>query len=80
MAETVKYIKVSDGNFVTAKQTGQVQIKMCEENGKPFIVMLYNLLLEPDFFDWLFSIIKWMNLVHICMFYKGFCTVFFTDN
>ena len=28
-----KYIEVADGHHVTAKQKGQVQIKMCEENG-----------------------------------------------
>ena len=32
--ETDKYIEVADGNFVTEKQTREVQIKMCDGNGK----------------------------------------------
>ena len=51
LAETDKYIEVADGNFVTAKQTGQVQIKMHGDNGKPFIVTSYNVLLVPDLCD-----------------------------
>ena len=44
---TGKYIEVVDDNFVTAKQKGQVQIGMLNENGKLFIDMLYNLILAP---------------------------------
>ena len=47
LVETDKYIEVVDGHFVTAKQTGEVQIKTREYSGKPFIAMLYNLLLAP---------------------------------
>ena len=46
--ETDKYIEVADGNFVTAKKTGEVQIKMNENNGKTFIATLYNILFTPD--------------------------------
>ena len=46
--ETDKYIEVVDGDFVTAKQTGEVQIKMGDENGTSFVAALYNLLLVPD--------------------------------
>ena len=46
--ETDKYIKVSDGNFVTAKKTGQFQIETHDDNGKTFIATLYNLLLAPE--------------------------------
>ena len=35
--ETYEYIEVSDGNFITSKQSGQFQIKMHGNNGKPFI-------------------------------------------
>ena len=48
LVETNKYIEVADGSFVTAKQTGEVQIKMRDSNGKPFIATIYNLILEPD--------------------------------
>ena len=80
LAEANKYIEVSDGNLVTAKQTGEAQIKMCENNGKPFIAMLYNLIFVPDSCDQLFSIITLMNQGHTCIFCKGFCMVFFSDN
>ena len=72
LVETDKYIEVTDGHFVTAKQTRKVQIKMCDYNGKPFIAKLYNILFAPDLCDWLFSIIKLMNLVHTFLFNKGF--------
>ena len=49
--ETDKYIEVADGNFFTAKQTGQVQIKIRDNNGKPFIATLYNVLFAPDLCD-----------------------------
>ena len=34
---TDKHIEVTDGHHVTAKQKGQVQIKMCNDNGNIFI-------------------------------------------
>ena len=46
--EKDKYIELSDGHFVTAKQTGQVQIEIFVNNEKLFIDMLYSLLLAPD--------------------------------
>ena len=46
--ETGKYIEVVDGNFVTEKQTGEVQIKMRDDNGKPFIAVVYNVLFDID--------------------------------
>ena len=49
LLETDKYIEFSDGHFVTAKQRGEVQIKMGYDNGKLFIARLYNILLAPDF-------------------------------
>ena len=78
--ETNKYIEVADGNFITSKETGEVQIKMIDNNGKPFIAMLYNVLLEPDLCNQFFSIITLMNFGHIYLFHKGFCTVFFSGN
>ena len=47
MVETDKYIKVKDGNFVIAKHTGEVQIKIHDNNGSLFIATLYNVLLAP---------------------------------
>ena len=52
-----KYIEVADGHQVTSKQKGQVQIKMCNGNGNPFIATLHNVLLAPDLYYRLFSII-----------------------
>ena len=74
---TDKYIEVTDGHHVTAKQNGQVQIQMCDDNGKPFIATLHNVLLAPDLCDRFFSIITLMNSRHTCLFHKGFCTVYF---
>ena len=54
--EKDKYIKIVDGHFVAAGKTWEVQIKMRDNNGKPFIAKLYNMLLAPDLWDWLFSI------------------------
>ena len=51
--------------------------KMCDDNGDTFIVTLYNVILETDICDSLFSIITLMILVHTFLFYKGFCTVHF---
>ena len=62
------------------KKTGEVQIKMCDYNGKPFIAIFYNLLSAPDLCDWLLSIILFMNLGNNCIFHKGFCMVLFSEN
>ena len=70
--DTDKYIEVADGNHVTAKQKVQVQIKICDINGNPFIATLHKILLAPDLCDRLFSIITLINLVHTCLFHKGF--------
>ena len=51
LVERDKYIEVSDGYFVTANQTGEVQIKFCGDNGKPFVATLYKVLLAPDLCD-----------------------------
>ena len=45
--ETDKYIEVADGHFIAAKKTREVQIKIRDENGKPFIVTLENLTYLP---------------------------------
>ena len=74
-----KHIEVADRHHVTAKQKGQVQIKMCDNNGDPFIGTLRNVLLVPDFCNRLFSIIALMNLVHTCLLNKGFCMVYFGE-
>ena len=50
---------------------------MCDDNGKTFIATLYNVLLAPDLWDRLFSIITLMNAGHTCLFHKGFCTMYF---
>ena len=53
---------------------------MCDDNGKPFIDTLYNVLLAPELCDRLFSIITLMNLGYTWLFHKGFCRFFFSDN
>ena len=50
---------------------------MCNDNGKTFVAMLYNVLLAPDLCDRLFSIITLINAGHTCLFQKGFFTVYF---
>ena len=72
LQDTDKYIEVADGHHVTSKQKGQVQIKMCNNNGKSFIATLHNVLLAPDLCDRLFLIITLMNEGHTCLFAKGF--------
>ena len=54
LEDTYKHIKVADRHHITAKQKGQVRIKMCDNNGDPFIATLHNLLLTPDQRDRLF--------------------------
>ena len=76
LEDTDKYIEIADGHHVTAKQKGQVQIKICDDNGDPFIATLHNVLLAPDLCDRLFSIITIINSGHNCLFHKGFCTVY----
>ena len=77
LEDTDKCIEVADGNHVTAKQKGSVQIQMCDNKRKKFIATLYNVLLAPDLCDKLFSIITLMNAGHKFIFHKGFCTVYF---
>ena len=59
------------------KKKVQVQIKMCDDNGDPFITTLHNIILAPNLCDRIFSIITLLNLGHTCLFHKGFCTVYF---
>ena len=67
LIETDKYIEVAAGNYIIEK-TGEVQIKMRDDNGNIFIFTLYNVLFSPDVCNRLFSIIRLMNLVHTCLF------------
>ena len=59
------------------KQKGQVQIKLCDDNGDTFNATLYNVILAPDLCSKLFYIITLMNQGHTCLFCKGFYTVYF---
>ena len=77
LEDTDKFIEVADGHHVTTKQKGSVRIQMCDDNGKKFVATLYNVLLAPDLWNRLFSIIMLMNAGHTCLFHKGFCTVYF---
>ena len=67
-----KYIEVADVHHVTVKQKGQVQIKMCDDNGNLFITTLHNVLLLPDLCDRFFKIITLMNTGQTCLLTKGF--------
>ena len=77
LEDTDKYIEVADVHHVTAKQKGQVQIKMCDDNGDPFIATLHNVLLAPYLCKRLFLIVMLMKSVHTCLFRKRFFTVYF---
>ena len=68
LENTDKYIEFVDGHCVTAKQKGQVQIKMCDDNGDPFIATLQNIILTSDQCYRLFSIIMPLNLGHTYLF------------
>ena len=46
LEDTDKYIEIADRHHATEKQKGQVQIQMCDDNGKSFIATLHNVLLE----------------------------------
>ena len=48
LEDTDKYIEFADGHHVTVKQKGQVQIQMCDDNRKFFIITFHNVLLAPD--------------------------------
>ena len=63
LEDTDKYIEVTDGNHNTVKRKGQIQIKMCVNNGDTFIATLHNALLATYLCDRLFPIITLMNLV-----------------
>ena len=77
LKDTDKHIEVVDRHHVTTKQKVQVQMRICDNNGDPFIVTLHNILLASDFCNRLFSIITLMNLGHNCLFHKGFFMVYF---
>ena len=55
-----KHIEVANGNHVTVKQKGQVQIKMCDDNRDTFSATLHNVLLVPDLCNRLFFFITLM--------------------
>ena len=76
LEDTDKYIEVAGGHNVTSEQKGQVQIKMCNNNGDTFIATLHNVILAPDICNRLFSIITLMNSGHNCLFHRGFCMVY----
>ena len=75
LEDTDKYIEVAYGHHVTAKQKGQVQIQMCNDNETPFITTLHNVIFSPESCDGLFFIIPLMNAGHTFLFHKEFCTV-----
>ena len=77
LEDTDKYIEVADRHHVTEKQKGEVQIQMYDNNGRPFIATLHNVLLAPDLCNRLFSIIALMDAGHTFLFHKGFGTVYF---
>ena len=80
LVETDKYIKVAYGHFFIAEPSWEVQIKMRDDDVKPFIDTLYNILFSPDLYTRTFSIITLMNLVHTFLFCKGSFTFLFRDN
>ena len=75
LEDTDKFIEVTDGHHVTAKQKGSVRMKIFDDNRNTFVATLYNVLMAPELCDRLFSMITLMNSGHTCLFHKGFCTV-----
>ena len=61
LEDTDKHIQVANRHYVTSKQKLQVQINIYDNNGDTFIATLHNVLLAPDLFDRLFSILMSMN-------------------
>ena len=76
LEDMYKHVEVVDRHHVTSKQKVQVQIKMCDNNGDPFIATLHNIILTPYLCYGLFSIITLINSVHTCLLHEGFCTVY----
>ena len=64
LEDTDKHVEFADVHHVTAKQKGQVTIKMCDNNRDRFIARLHYVLLAPDLCNKLFSIITLMNYEH----------------
>ena len=50
---------------------------MCNKNGNTFIATFYYVLLAPDLYDGLFSIVTLMNSVLTCLFHLKMCTLYF---
>ena len=50
---------------------------MCHNHGYPFIATLHNVILAPDLYNRLFSIITLLYSGYTCLFHNGFCTVYF---
>ena len=75
--DTDRHIGVSDGNHITDKQKGNVPIIMCDDKVDTFIAPLHKILIAQIKCDGLFSIIKFRNSVHTCLFHKGLCMVYF---
>ena len=61
LEDTDKHIGVADRQHVTAKQKGQVRIKICGNYRDTFISTLQNVILAPNLCSRVFSIITLMN-------------------
>ena len=77
LVDTDKHIDVAYGHYITVKQKGQVRMKFCDDNIDTLIAALHNILLAPNLRDRLFYIVTLTNLGHTCLFYKGFCNMYF---
>ena len=64
-------------DITSQRKKVQERIKICDDNGDPFIATLHNVLLAPDLCDRLSSIITLMNSGHNFSFHKWFCNVQF---
>ena len=58
LEDIYKRIKVADGHHVTAKQKGNVQIKICGDNRDTSIATLHNVFLAPDFLSGYFQLLS----------------------
>ena len=57
LEDTDKHIGVADRHHITYKKC-QVQIKICDDHGDPFIAMLHNVLLVPDYATGYFQLLR----------------------
>ena len=76
--ETVdKFVEVADGHYVPGKQQGKVRIRMHDDVGRPFQIVLEEVLYILALAERLFLILMCTDKGHKCLFDNGYCTISF---